>query len=210
MNRRDALKNLTMSLGYTVAAPTLLSMLNSCTTKAETWIPKFLSEIEKNIITHLVDIILPASDTPGALDVNIPQFIDLMYNDMEKESNQKRLKKGGELFASKFKSTFNTDASEGKREDFETLLGSYFNVSKAEEKEILKQQKLSLNKISTDSLDNYSVYKFLISIRYYTLFGYFTSEEIGENILNYDPIPGSYQGCISINDVPNERAWSLP
>lgn len=210
MNRRDVLKNLTMSIGYTVAAPTILSMLNSCTAKAETWTPKFLSETEKHIITHLVDIILPASETPGALDVNIPQFIDLMYHDMEKDSNQKLFKKGSDLFASKFKSDFNEDASEGKKENFEKLLGDCFNLSPEEEKEILKQQELNPNEISSGYLEKYSVYKFLISVRYYTLFGYFTSEEVGENVLNYDPVPGSYQGCISINDVPNKRAWSLP
>ncbi|AUP80028.1 gluconate 2-dehydrogenase subunit 3 family protein [Flavivirga eckloniae] len=86
MDRRSALKNLTMGLGYSIAAPTIFNVLSSCNAEKESWTPLFLSKEEKHIVTHLADIILPASDTPGALDVNIPQFLDVMYHDIEKKT----------------------------------------------------------------------------------------------------------------------------
>ncbi len=205
MNRRSALKNLTMSLGYTVAAPTIFNMLASCTAEAETWKPIFLSSEEKHMVTHLADVILPTTDTPGALDVNIPQFLDLMYHDIEKKENQELFKKGAAIFTKKF----NIPILEGKKEDFEKSLSSYFNISKEDSEYILKEQRLPLEKIKEDKIENYALYKFLLSVKYYTLFGYFTSEEVGENVLAYDPIPGSYQACISVNEATGGRAWSL-
>ncbi len=207
MNRRVALKNLTMSLGYVVAAPTLLKILASCTSEAKMWTPVFLSAEEKYIVTHLVDIILPSTDTPGALDVNVPQFLDMMYKDIEKESNQKLFKNGAKIFIEKFTKMFDVPVLEGKKQDFEKLFAVYFDISEDETQEILLRQKIKINKVSRDDIDSYLLYKFLLSIRYYTLFGYYTSEKIGEEVLNYDPNPGVYNGCIPLEEIGN--AWSL-
>ncbi|WP_299669520.1 gluconate 2-dehydrogenase subunit 3 family protein [uncultured Polaribacter sp.] len=209
MNRRTALKNLSIGLGYTLAAPTIFSMLSSCTAEANTWSPLFLSSDEKYIVTHLADIIIPISDTPGALDVNVPQFLDLMYHDIEKKANQDFFKRGALVFAEKFKSKFGSEVTKGNTKQFELLLASYFKIPKNETKAILKSQKLPITTIPTLQMDNYLLYKFLLAVKRYTLFGYFTSEKVGEEILNYDPIPGVYMGCIPIDDVPNGRAWSL-
>lgn len=210
MDRRTALKNLSMSLGYTVAAPTIFNMLSSCTSETDTWTPLFLSSDEKHIIIHLSDIILPASDTPGAIDINInaPQFLDLMYNDIEKDENKTLFKKGATLFAEKFTNKFNIEVAKGNKEQFETLFASYFKISEEETKVVLKEQKLPIQKVKDSNIDNYLTYKFLLSVKMYTLFGYFTSEKVGEEVLNYDPVPGAYNGCIPMEEIPNGRAWS--
>lgn len=209
MNRRTALKNLSMSLGYAVAAPTIFNMLSSCTAEADTWTPLFLSSEEKYIVTQLADIILPASDTPGALDVNVPQFLDMMYYDIEKKSKQELFKKGASIFAEKFIKEFNSEVINGDKEHFEKLLASYFNISDEATEIIMKRQRLPIEKVDDSEIENYSLYKFLLSVKEYTLFGYFTSEKIGEEILAYDPVPGVYNGCISIKEATNGRAWSL-
>jgi hypothetical protein len=48
---------------------------------------------------------------------------------------------------------------------------------------------------------------FYRSIKSMMLWGYFTSQEIGKNVLSYDPIPGNYNGCIPLSDIGN--TWSL-
>tara|TARA_R110002049_G_scaffold211159_1_gene382177 strand:+ start:1042 stop:1671 length:630 start_codon:yes stop_codon:yes gene_type:complete len=209
MNRRTAIKNLTASLGYTVAAPIIFNMLSSCTAKTETWAPLFLSSEEKHMVTHLVDIILPGSDTPGALDVNVPQFLDLMYHDIEKKENQDIFKKGASVFAGKFKSKFNSEAAKGHKEQFEIVLASYFKISDDATEAVLEEQRLPVERVTGFQIENYALYRFLLSVKKYALFGYFTSEKVGEEVLNYDPIPGIQIGCLPIEDVPNGRAWSL-
>ncbi|MCK5345968.1 MAG: gluconate 2-dehydrogenase subunit 3 family protein [Candidatus Heimdallarchaeota archaeon] len=207
MNRRKALKNLSLSLGYVVAAPTLMNILSSCTAEVETWKPLFLSGEQKNLVTHLVDIILPSSNIPGALDVNVPQFIDKMFNDVESESNQEMFQKGATAFAQKFEATSGENASKGSKESVQQLFETYFNLSEEEIQTIKKEQRLPEDEVSADRKDDYLIYKFLFTVRSYTLFGYYTSEKVGEEILSYDPIPGSYDGCVPLADIGN--AWSL-
>lgn len=209
MDRRSALKNLTLSLGYAVAAPTLFNMLSSCTANAATWTPVFFSKEQKQLVTHLVDIILPSSNIPGALDVNVPQFIDKMYNDIERESNQTRFQNGANIFSKKFEEMFDKEALKGSKEEVHKLFSVYFDLSEEEIQNVLKKQRLSGSELNDDEKDTYLIYKFLFSIRYYTLFGYYTSEKIGEEVLAYDPVPGELKACISLEEATGGKAWSL-
>jgi len=42
-----------------------------------------------------------------------------------------------------------------------------------------------------------------------TVWAYKTTEEIGENVLAYDPIPGVQLGCVSLKEATGGKAWSL-
>jgi gluconate 2-dehydrogenase gamma chain len=44
-------------------------------------------------------------------------------------------------------------------------------------------------------------------IRSATVLGYFTSEQVGRNVLLYDPVPGRYDGCVPIDQV-GRRNWT--
>ena len=88
MKRRDALKGLGLSLGFTVVAPSALSLLHSCKTEVKIWTPQLLSIDEGIVLKKIVDLILPKTEaSPGALEVNVPEFIDLFvlkgYEDEE-------------------------------------------------------------------------------------------------------------------------------
>lgn len=209
MNRRTALKNLTLSIGYVVSVPTIMSAFSSCTEKKATWQPLFLSEQEKFMVTNLVDIILPTSDIAGGLDVNIPQFIDKMYHDITLETNKEIFQLGGAIFAKKFEEKFDKKVTKGNKSEIQELFAVYFDVSEEESLTILQEQKKQKIEISANNLDNFMLYKFLFSIRYYTLFGYFTSEKVGKEITVYDPIPGVYKGCISLEEATKGKAWTL-
>jgi len=210
MDRRSALKNLTLSIGYAVAAPTIFNMLSSCTADVATWTPVFLSESEKHLVTHLVDTILPTSTAlPGALDVNVPQFIDIMYKDIETTPKQKLFQSGAAAFAAHFKKNFEKDAVKGSKEEIQELFGNYFDLPKNEIQTVLQEQRVSEKKVNADKKDRYLAYKFLFSVRYYALYGYFTSEKVGEDVLAYDPIPGVYESCVSLEETTGGRSWSL-
>lgn len=198
MKRRTALKKLSLSFGYVVATPTIFNILSSCTESVETWKPLFLSSEEKHLITHLVDIILPASEIPGALDVNVPQFIDKMYKEVELESNQKMFQKGATIFIQKFEDNFGKRVENGSRQEIEQLFETLFKLPIVETEKIMQEQWLTEDEVSNNRKEAYLMYKFLFSVRNYTLFGYYTSEKIGKEVLTYDPIPGAYKGCLPI------------
>ena len=78
MKRRDVIKGLGLSLGYVVATPGIVGMLQSCKTDANQWTPIFFTVDEGSVIRNLIDTMLPKTEaTPGAIEVNVPEFLDL-------------------------------------------------------------------------------------------------------------------------------------
>ncbi|MCB0632993.1 MAG: gluconate 2-dehydrogenase subunit 3 family protein, partial [Lewinella sp.] len=48
---------------------------------------------------------------------------------------------------------------------------------------------------------------FYRSLKLMAIGAYLSSEEIGEQVLRYDPIPGGYDGCLPLET--GDRSWSL-
>lgn len=72
MERRKALQDIGVSLGYKVAAPTFLGIVQNCRNKPEiVWTPEFFTIGEGAVITKLVDLILPGTDIPSASEVQV-------------------------------------------------------------------------------------------------------------------------------------------
>lgn len=209
MDRRKAIKNISLSLGVAAATPTMLSVLQSCTSDIATWQPVYFSKTEGHMITHLADIILPTSDIAGALDVNVPEFMDKLFKEIVEDHTKNLYKEGASAFSAKFKEVYNKDAGDGTKEEFAELLGTYFDIPQHQQDEIFALLSEDKSNLEGKKLDMYLTYKFLTETRRYTLWGYYTSELVGETILNYDPIPGVYQACIPVEEAGNGNAWSL-
>ena len=207
MKRRDAIKNLSLSLGYVVSAPTIMNILSSCTAEGTTWTPLYFTNQEKQMIIHLADIIVPTTDIAGAIDVNAAQFMDRMYANIIGKEKKKNFRKGAEIFGNEFLKSFNKNPEKGTKEEFEQLFSSYFDLSEEQSKKVLDRQQQNPKNIPTSQIEEYRIYEFLIEVRQNTLFAYFTSEKVGEEILNYDPVPGSFEPCIPLSEVGN--SWSL-
>jgi hypothetical protein len=47
-----------------------------------------------------------------------------------------------------------------------------------------------------------------MSTRDYTIFGYYSSEKVGKEVLNYDPIPGGFDPCVPLDELGG-KSWSL-
>jgi predicted nucleotide-binding protein (sugar kinase/HSP70/actin superfamily) len=199
MNRRDVLKGLGLTVGYAVATPSIFSLLQSCKTEAEIWVPQFLTLDEGIVLKNLVNLILPKTkNLPGALDVNVPEFIDLyVYKTYDDEAKEE--------FKIGFDAVVNAlnipekGPSELKPENYDALLAKYLKLHK-EQQEIIKQNEEDEDTIILIALEN---------IRNMSIWAYKTSEEVGENILIYDPIPGVDIGCMSLKDATGGKEWSL-
>jgi tetratricopeptide (TPR) repeat protein len=197
MDRRQALKGLGLTLGYVAATPTIFSILQSCKTETNNWKPIFLTKDEGVVIKNLVDLILPKTDgTPGALDVNVPEFIDLYASKVYNETKKDKFKKGiSEIM--KALDIPNKKISSLKANDYDVVLTKYLKAGKAE-KEAINNNK-----------EDIIVLEALNGLRNSSIWAYKTSQEIGENVLAYDPIPGVQKGCISVQEATGGKAWSL-
>ena len=78
MNRREAIKRTAMLLGAAVSSTTIAGCLGEDRAAAGSK-PEFLSEAQAKLVRAASDLILPATDTPGAVDVAVPELIDVLY-----------------------------------------------------------------------------------------------------------------------------------
>ena len=197
MNRREALKRTAVLGGTTVAYGSLFTLLQSCQQQSRTdWQPEFLSANHVQLVSALVDTILPKTDTPGGLDVKVDMFIDMvMARSYDAESQQQQV---AEMDA------FN----EGCVSQF----GKVFHELDATQRtEMLQAEEAKAPKFNGGvwgtAVGEQEPVGFYRSFKSMAIWGYCSSEEIGKNVLNYDPIPGPYQGCIPLSDV--DKVWSL-
>jgi hypothetical protein len=197
MDRRKALKTTGMMAGATLMAPSLLSILQSCKKEARLeWQPLFFEEGEARFISALVDTILPRTDTPGALDVKVDMFIDKVVANIYDEDGQKQMK--DEI------ARFNADCQNDYGKVFAEL-------AEDERIKVLQEKEKASGRFSAEvwgtAVGHQEPVGFYKSLKSMALWAYFSTEEIGKNVLSYDPIPGNYKGCIPLADVGNK--WSL-
>ena len=213
MDRRKALKNIGLGAGFLVATPTVLSLLQSCKSEP-VFTPNFLAQGEGHALRHIVDLIIPSDETvPGAVDVGVHEFIDNFWNEVAPVESQAQVRKAFAGLAGEFTKTFNKDMAKGKAEEFDQLLGKYLAVSKETQKGFDKRsgeffqafQKDPSTKMDTDLACN----QLFGQVRGMSVWGWQNSEEIGENVLAYEPIPAQQVGCLSVEDATGGKAYSL-
>ena len=83
MNRREALKRTGLLFGATALSASSIS--GALHAQSQAAAPgsslKNFSAVEADTLRAVVDRILPKTDTPGALDVGVPEYIDVMYGE---------------------------------------------------------------------------------------------------------------------------------
>src|SRR5690606_532829 len=91
-----------LSLGYVVAIPTLISIVQSCKKERELeWTPDFFTPEQGAVLIQLVDIILPKTDTPSASEVQVHLFIDRLTDQVAEKSKQDFMKMSMDKFIEK-------------------------------------------------------------------------------------------------------------
>jgi len=198
MKRREALKNLGMATGFFVATPSIISLLQSCTAEANTWTPEFLSVEQGMVLTNLVDIILPKTDIPSATEVNVPQFIDKYINETIEDDGQAKIKAAFGNIISVLKPDAETKIEKVTQEDYKALL----------DKHMLIKDEVDAEREANPDSEYMTKSEFLNQLKWMTINVYKTSQQIGETVLAYDPVPGAYY-CGDLQELTGGKSWSL-
>jgi len=184
MNRRQILK-----YAVTLTGTALLAPIIGCSEKV---LPitepsdalLFFKPEEFKVLTQLMDVILPKTDTPSASEVKVNYVLDqLLANVFDLEYRQSFTDKFSQL------SQYLT------QNNFDTLSGS-------------AQEKLLTSLESLPEAQRNNAYWSYLDIKQQTVTYYLSSEEIAENHLNYLPVPGEYKPCVSVEELGN-KAWAI-
>ncbi|TDI70739.1 MAG: gluconate 2-dehydrogenase subunit 3 family protein [Bacteroidetes bacterium] len=206
MKRREALKNIGLSLGAITMSSTVISLIQSCSTGA-TWNPNFFSVEEAEIIAKTLDVILPAtSNIPGANDLNLTQFIDGYIHKISTEQEKEGFKTGiGQYLSTSLEITGKRKAAALTTNDIEGRLAFYLKADAEQQKVWDAEIANTIDSPSEDAI-NFSV---LVLLRSRGISAFKISEQIGENVLAYDPVPGQQKGCVNLQEATQGKAWSL-
>ena len=170
MNRRDLLKKGVYGLAGVTLSSTLISTLQNCSS-IEKYIPLYFSKHEFSLLSNIVDFLVPKTETPGAVDMKVPQFIDIIISETYNSESKNNFSNKFKLLIEDFKSN-NIDLS-----DYNSIKSKFVN--------------------DFNNKTHQEVYN---QIRDLTVWGFKTSKEIALNVLNYNPIPGYQLGCINIKE----------
>jgi len=192
MKRREALKHIGLTAGFVIATPSLISLLQSCTSNSETWVPQFFSEEQGIVIKNIVDVILPKTDTPSATEVNVPEFMDTYINEIMDIKDQDRIKVAFDGLITLIKTDYNDNLSKVTEDNYKHLLDNYMLIDQPPTPET--------EPMTTSGLLN--------QFKWMSINAYKISETVGETVLAYDPVPGSYF-CGDLNELTGGRSWSL-
>jgi len=214
MNRRDALKSIGLGAGYALATPTIMSLLQSCKGEPE-FNPVFLDKTQGHALRHLVDLIIPSEQgVPGASEVGVHEFIDSFWGNVIEAEDKEMVKLGFKVFADNFKTMFDgKEMADGKAEDFDAMLAKYLKTTKEEQQGFYTKmgefnQAYASDKTALPDPDAAS-FMLLSQLRGMSIWAWKNSEEVGENVLAYDPIPGQQIGCGDLQELTGGKAYSL-
>lgn len=189
MKRREVIHRLSLGLGVSISVPTLMLTLESCnnaTSDGES-LTTFLNPSQSALVKDLAEMILPATDTPGAGDLKLHLFVDKMIDAIYDQGGKDKIMRGSADFEDRCRALYDKDFSQ---------------CTDIQKKEFLLNQEKQSPPIRASVWGNPVGPKyepdFYRQIKSLLLLGYFSSEEIGRHLLHYDPVPGKFESCIDL------------
>lgn len=189
MNRREAIQRTATLLGFAVSMPAMTAILNGCKASPElNFTPVFLTPDQAQTIRAVADVIIPKTETPGAIDVGVPGFIDQMLKEVYSKEDQDRFIAGLTTFEEGALKAGDAFVDMDLEAQLVYLKSVHDPAVEAQKKGELKER------------------PFILMVKELTLLGFFTSEPGATQVLQYNPVPGAYQGCVPLAEVG--KTWA--
>jgi gluconate 2-dehydrogenase gamma chain len=197
LTRREAMKRVAWLMGGTLSASAILAVQKgySATTPTERK-PSILTPAQMSTVAAITEIMIPRTDTPGAIDVGVPEFIDLLLKDVYTQHDRDRYLAG--------LVEFDTAAHAEQRKEFGALEPTHqvALVRRFHDAAVIEEQRLPLP-------EQHLRRPFILMTKELTLLGFFTSKAGATQVLQYVAIPGSYHGCLPIAQAGNGKTWAV-
>ena len=96
MDRREAVKRITILLGGALSAPTLAGIMGGCQAPApgQEVLLRSLTQEQHDLLAVLTAHIIPETDTPGARAARVSEYIDAMLTDFYSDEERARFLAG--------------------------------------------------------------------------------------------------------------------
>lgn len=171
-------------MGYTISAPAILSILNSCESAPELgWQPLTFTPVQAQALEEVTEAILPKTATPGAKDMKVAQTIDAFISVVFSPADKEQFKTELDAFLKECEAMHGKAFVKCSREEQDAFLALYDTP-----------ESYGISVWGTDMAKK-PVNSMFKKIKAMTVSNFFNTEEVGERILRYVPIPGKYVAC---------------
>jgi len=180
MKRREAIGKTACMMPTIWAIPGIITFLQSCVQDK----PAFehllvLNNTEFQLVSMLADTILPTTESPSASEVKVPEFIDLLLQD---------------VFDQPTRNSFLTGLKKFDEDCMQTQGHSFVKLASEAQTKYLKDVDDQVMSVTYDqAAPFYFTFKQLVIKIYYS-----TEQGVKAN-LNYQPVPGPFQADVDLN-----------
>ncbi len=194
MHRRDLLRMFTVAAVSPALSPELFAMLREAQ-PASGYALRTLTQHQNETVVAMIDLILPATDTPGAKGARVNEFMDVILTEWANSGERDHFLSG----------------LAGVDVQTNTLFGKDFAATSiAQQTALLRSMDDSIHwtadthhhgSVPLKDRDNHLGGEFFKVFKTMTLHGYYTSEIGFTQELKLEIIPGAYHGCVPIADA---------
>lgn len=133
------------------------------------------------LVTEIAELIIPATDTPGARDVRVNEFVDLVLTEWHTLEERDRFLTGLDLLDARCRERFGSDFLALTPENRTAVLTELDGAS----------GELGGGRGGTPETT-------FARLKQLTVVGYFTSERVMKEVLADPIIPGRFDGCVPV------------
>jgi hypothetical protein len=184
MDRRHLLKGMGVIALYSSFPAVVSEFISSCKSNSKPLRAGFFSEDQFELVQQITDVLLPTTSTPGAMEAQVPYFIDLVVKNCMSHDDQQSIAKGlqqmNDRDGTKFLSLSNTERLQ--------------TIKKLDEDAFKEGADSSVGPV-TGGPSPYAYSAWFRIIKKLAVIGYFTSREGMTKALNYVKVPGEYKAC---------------
>jgi gluconate 2-dehydrogenase gamma chain len=141
-----------------------------------------LDEGQQKLLAELAELILPRTDTPGAIDAGVPAFIDVMFAEWAGDDERKMFTAGLADVDARARAMFAKD---------------FIACTPEQQTQLLTTLDAELARLRDTKADTSK--SFLAGMKWLTLTGYYTSEVGATSELHYRVVPGRYEPCYPLD-----------
>jgi len=159
---------------------------------------KTLNTRQNATVTAIAEMIIPATDTPGAKAARVNEFIDLILSDWCAEADRRRFLQGVAQIDERSRKMFGKDfVNCNAQQQTELLTALDEEVTRMREASVQEREHASP---AVQDSENPLEQNFFYQMKRLTLFGYYTSEVGWTQELGRAPVHmGPYQGCVPLS-----------
>ncbi len=190
LSRRDAIQRLSQIAGGVLSAPLLSALASGCRAEPRSpeWTPEVLTMDQVELLEALVDVIVPATDTPGAREAGVVVFIDTVLSSWLDPEDRDRFLAG--------LAEIDTAAQASQGNAFRSL---------EPDRQLAFLTQLDADASSAGGAGS-GPPPFFAGLKQLTLVGYYTSEVGATQELQWMAVPGRYDGDLPLEEVG--RTWA--